>query len=55
MQLAALKSFVIEHIYVLKTRFEEKEVSPDGIDLVKLLPEEITYLREETDYDRLET
>ena len=46
-ELVALKSFVIEQIYVLKKRLEEKEASPEGNNLLKLLQEEISYLREE--------
>ena len=46
-ELVALKSFVIEQIYVLKKCLEEKEVSPEGSNLSKLLQEEISHLREE--------
>ena len=44
--LVALKSFVIKKIYVLNKRLEEKEVSPEGSNFLKLLQEEISYLRE---------
>ena len=47
MELVALKSFTIEQIYVLKKRLEEKEVSPEGSNHLKLLQEKISYLREE--------
>ena len=47
MELVALKSFTIQQIYVLKKRLEEKEVSPEGSNLLKLLQEEISYLRVE--------
>ena len=40
-ELVALKSFEIEQIYVLKKRLEGKEVSPEGNDFLKLLPDEI--------------
>ena len=46
-ELATLKSFVIEEIYLLKKRLEEKEFSPESSSLLKLLQEEISYLREE--------
>ena len=46
-ELVALKSFVIEQIYVLKKRLEEKEVSPEGGNLLKLLQDETSYLRYE--------
>ena len=45
-KLVALKSFVVEQIYVLKKRLEEKEVSPEGSNLLKLFQEKISYLRE---------
>ena len=43
-KLLALKYFVIEQIYVLKKRLEEKEASPEGNNLLKLLQEEISNL-----------
>ena len=43
---SSFNSFVIEQTYVLENRLEEKEVSPKGSNHVKLLQEEITYLRE---------
>ena len=45
-ELVALKSFVIEQIYVLKKQ-GKKEGSSEGSSPVKLVQEEITYLREE--------
>ena len=45
--LVALKSFVIEQIYVLKKRLEGKKVSAEVSNLLKLLQEQISYLREE--------
>ena len=35
--------------YVLKKWFEEKEVLPEGSNLLKRLPEEMSYLREENE------
>ena len=46
-ELVALKSFVIEQIYVLKKRLEGKKVSAEVSNLLKLLQEQISYLREE--------
>ena len=45
-ELVALKSFVIEQIYVLKNALKKNEVLSEGSNLVKLLQEEISYLRE---------
>ena len=42
MELVALQSFVIEQIYVPKKRLEEKEVSPEGSNLPKVLQEKIS-------------
>ena len=47
MEPVALKSFVIEQIYVLKKRLEGKKVSAEVSNLLKLLQEQISYLREE--------
>ena len=46
-ELVALKSFVLEKMYVLQKHLEEKEVSPEGSNVLKLLQEEISCLREE--------
>ena len=46
-ELVALKSFVIEQIYVLEKHLEEKKVSPEASNLLKLLQEKISDLRDE--------